>query len=125
MTIKKQAYGSIFLFSCTILFLVFFSKNVCAAPLEQIMVLKSAVLLKSVVGIVFIMGGFGLVGLTVGALFGRIKWRWAACLALGLFIASTALSIVAYVVDDTWFNWNVALTYDANWTGDSVNVTNE
>lgn len=125
MIIKKQSFAGFFLFSFTVLSLTFFSKTVCAAPLEQIAVLKSADLLTKVVGVVFIMGGFGLVGLTAGALFGRINWKWAACLALGLFIASTALSIVAYVVDDTWFNWNIALTYDANWTGDAVEVTAE
>ena len=124
MKTGKTALNKILIFISAAFISFLYQTSAAYAALEQIMLLKSVGLLKSVVGIVFIMGGFGLVGLTVGALFGRIKWRWAACLALGLFIASTALSIVAYMTDDTWFNWNVALTYDANWTGDSVEVTN-
>lgn len=124
MKTGKTTLNKILIFISVAFISFLYQTGAAYAALEQIMVFKSVGLLKSVVGIVFIMGGFGLVGLTVGALFGRIKWRWAACLALGLFIASTALSIVAYMTDDTWFNWNVALTYDANWTGDSVEVTN-
>lgn len=46
------------------------------------------------------MGGFGLVGLAVGGIFGVVKWKWFACLAFGLVVAALAYSVVHYMTDD-------------------------
>ena len=51
---------------------------------------------KSIKKIVFVMGGFGLVGLAVGAIFGAVKWKWFASLAVGLAILAAAGAIVDY-----------------------------
>ncbi len=51
-------------------------------------------------GVVFVMGGFGLVGLAVGGIFGVVKWKWFASLAFGLVIAALAYSVVYYMTDD-------------------------
>ena len=46
--------------------------------------------------IVFIVGGFGLVGIACAAIFGKMNWKWFAFLAVGLAILAAAGSIVEY-----------------------------
>ena len=57
---------------------------------------KGQTLFKSVRTVVFVMGGFGLVGLAVGAIFGAVKWKWFASLAFGLLILAIASQVVDY-----------------------------
>lgn len=57
---------------------------------------KGVELFKNVRTIVFVMGGFGLVGLAVGAIFGAVKWKWFASLAFGLVVLAIASQVVEY-----------------------------
>ncbi len=57
-------------------------------------------LLYNVIGVVMILGGFGLVGLAVGAVFGRVNWKWAAYLAFGLFLCAICFSVLHYFTGD-------------------------
>lgn len=56
---------------------------------------------KAVRTIIFIVGGFGLVGVAFGAIFGKINWKWFAGLAVGLAILAAAGSVVTYATGDT------------------------
>jgi len=60
---------------------------------------KGIELFKNVKTVIFILGGFGLVGLAVGAIFGSVKWKWFASLAIGLVILAIASSIITYFTD--------------------------
>ena len=57
---------------------------------------KGKDLFKNVRTVVFIMGGFGLVGLAVAAIFGAVKWKWFASLAFGLAVVAVASSVIQY-----------------------------
>ncbi len=57
---------------------------------------KAATTFQAVKKIMFILGGFGLVGVAFGAIFGKIKWTWFAGLAVGLAILAAAGSIVDF-----------------------------
>ena len=57
---------------------------------------KGVDLFKNVKTIVLIMGGFGLVGLAVAAIFGAVKWKWFASLAFGLAVVAAAGAIIDY-----------------------------
>lgn len=57
---------------------------------------KAANVFKAVKTIIFIIGGFGLVGIAFAAIFGKINWKWFAGLAVGLAILAAAGSIVEY-----------------------------
>ncbi|MBE6445394.1 MAG: hypothetical protein E7019_05035 [Alphaproteobacteria bacterium] len=57
---------------------------------------KGLATFKAVKTIIFIVGGFGLVGVAFGAIFGKINWKWFAGLAVGLAILAAAGSIVTY-----------------------------
>ncbi|HBO59946.1 MAG TPA: hypothetical protein DD624_08580 [Alphaproteobacteria bacterium] len=62
---------------------------------------KATDLFRNVKTIVFVVGGFGLVGLAVGAIFGTVKWKWFASLAIGLAILAVAGAIIQYVTGKT------------------------
>ncbi len=55
---------------------------------------------QNVRSVIFIVGGFGLVGLGFAAIFGKIKWTWLAALAAGLAIVALAGAVVDYVTGD-------------------------
>ncbi|MDR1026575.1 MAG: TrbC/VirB2 family protein [Lactobacillus sp.] len=57
---------------------------------------KTRNVFENVKTIIFIVGGFGLVGLAFAAIFGKVKWNWFAALAVGLAILAAAGSIVEY-----------------------------
>ena len=50
--------------------------------------------------IIFIIGGFGLIGLGFAAIFGKVNWKWLAALATGLAIVAVAGQVVDYVTRD-------------------------
>lgn len=52
---------------------------------------------KNVRSVIFVVGGFGLVGLAFAAIFGKVKWSWLAALAVGLAIVAVAGAVVDYV----------------------------
>ena len=49
--------------------------------------------------IIFIIGGFGLIGIAFAAIFGKIHWKWFAGLCVGLGIVAIAGLIVDYVTE--------------------------
>ncbi len=67
---------------------------------ETIARAKAVATFKAVRSIMFIVGGFGLVGVAFGAIIGKIKWTWFAGLAVGLAILGAAGSIIDYATGD-------------------------
>lgn len=62
---------------------------------------KATSVFSSVKTIIFIIGGFGLVGLAWAAIFGKVNWKWFASLAVGLAILAAASSVVEYATGST------------------------
>jgi hypothetical protein len=57
---------------------------------------KAVEVFKVVKTIMFILGGFGLVGLAATMVFGKTNWKWFAYLATGLAILAAAGAIIDY-----------------------------
>ena len=53
---------------------------------------------KNVRVIVFVMGGFALVGFAIAAIFGKLDWKKVAILAIGLALLAVASQVVDYAV---------------------------
>lgn len=49
---------------------------------------RAAAIIEYIKPIAFILGGFGLIGLAWGAIFGKINWKWFGSLSIGLFLIS-------------------------------------
>ncbi len=58
---------------------------------------KAKDLFNEVRTIIFILGGFGLIGLAMGAIFGKINWKWFGGLAFGLVLLAVAGAVVEYL----------------------------
>ncbi len=71
---------------------------------------KSSAMFQATKTVVFVVGGFGLVGLAIGAIFGRVDWKKFAALAIGLAILAAAGAIVDYATDTTTGTGNMADT---------------
>lgn len=60
---------------------------------------KGKTMFEAVKKIVFVIGGFGMVGLAVAAIFGAIKWKWFAALGFGLAVVAAANAVVQYATN--------------------------
>jgi len=66
--------------------------------------------------VVFVLAGFGLVGLSVAAIFGKMMWKWFGFLASGLMVVALAGSIVTYFVGDSYKSSAYATIFNsADW----------
>ena len=45
----------------------------------------------------FLIGAFGIVGLSFAAIFGKVNWGWAASLMLALFILAVGQSVIGFI----------------------------
>ncbi len=70
-----------------------------AATVFETVTDKSSKMFAATKTVVFVVGGFGLVGLAIGAIFGRVDWKKFAALAIGLAILAAAGAIVDYATD--------------------------
>lgn len=84
--------------------------------------------------IVYILGGFGLVCVAWGAIFGKMNWKWFANLAIGLFLVAWMGHLIDYFTrspgedDHTVSNMFQSTRMGAemrNSFGDTLNVINE
>ena len=80
---------------------------------------KSANVFQSVRTIVFVIGGFGLVGLAVQAIFGKVKWPWFGALAVGLGVLAAAGAIISYATGDSITSGNSKGGYSDTFSADT------
>ena len=82
-----------------------FSADAMAATTSKTVVgagiAKATNVFRSVRTIVFVIGGFGLVGLAVQAIFGKVKWPWFGALAVGLGVLAAAGALISYATGDS------------------------
>lgn len=77
-----------------------FAQGATSGTVVGLAIQKSANVFKAVRTIVFVVGGFGLVGLATLAIFGKIKWPWFGALAVGLGVLAAAGALISYATGD-------------------------
>ncbi len=93
--LKKMLTLCSFAFLFTVLF-----ADASHAQLMNVATGKAVTIFNHVKMIIFVVGGFGLVGIAFQAIFGKVKWTWFAGLAVGLAILAAAGAIVNYATGD-------------------------
>ena len=83
---------------------VTFAEASFAQGLMNVAAGKAVQIFNHVKMIIFVVGGFGLVGIAFQAIFGKVKWTWFAGLAVGLAILAAAGAIVNYATGDKMGN---------------------
>jgi len=119
----KNLKKAFILCSLALVFTVILADASYAESLMGIAADKAITLFKNVKAIIFIVGGFGLVGIAFQAIFGKVKWSWFAGLAVGLAILAAASAIVNYATGDTAGNQAGASTNMQDTFQDSTNGT--
>lgn len=90
-----------FIFALVALFATFgFVDMAAAQSVMGIAANKALQTFEAIRTIVYIVGGFGLVGLGFAAIFGKVNWKWFAALAVGLAIIAAAGAIVQYATSN-------------------------
>lgn len=67
--------------------------------------------------LVFLLGGFGIIGLAVMAFFGRFQWKWFAALIGGMVLLAVTGSVIEYV---TTSNSSGTITNDTSKYNDTL-----
>lgn len=62
---------------------------------------RAAAIIEYIKPIALIFGGFGLIGLAWGAIFGKINWKWFGSLSIGLFLISYMGMTIDYFTSRT------------------------
>lgn len=93
--------NNIWTISCVALFMLFgFTEEALAqtdgSSIMGVAQTKARNVFSEIKTIIFIVGGFGLVGLAFAAVFGNVDWKWFAGLATGLAILAAAGAIIEY-----------------------------
>ena len=55
---------------------------------------------KNVRMVVYVLGAFGLIGIAVGGILGKVNFKWLAYLAIGLAIVAAADGIINYAIKE-------------------------
>ena len=96
MFIKRN----IWTLAAMVLFVTLFTAGDAFAGDPQSLMSKASMkvsnVFEAVRTIIFILGGFGLVGVAFAAIFGKVNWKWFAALAVGLAILAAANAVVQY-----------------------------
>lgn len=51
-------------------------------------------------GVVYLLGGFGLIGFAFMAIFNKISWKWFANISIGLFLVAVMGMFISYFTGD-------------------------
>ena len=82
---------------------------------------KAASSLKDIKLVVYIIGGFGLIGFAFMAIFNKISWKWFSSLAIGLFLVAVMGLFIDYFTGTnehaTMLDYGNYLNGDGSYTG--------
>ena len=61
---------------------------------------KGAEIFKGIREIIYVVAGFGIIGVSVGGFFGNLNWKWLGAIIIGLMVIGLTGSIIEYVGAD-------------------------
>lgn len=79
--------------------------------------------------LVYLLGGFGLIGFAFMAVFNKISWKWFANIAIGLFLVSVMGMFIAYftgadeLADELEYEYDCGDDCKTEGTGDCVSAS--
>ena len=69
--------------------------------------------------VVYVIGAFGLIGIAIGGIVGKVNFKWLGYLAAGLAIVAVADLFIQYVADVKSSSTGVGDTATINWGSDN------
>ena len=62
---------------------------------------KGAEIFTGLRDIIYVVAGFGIVGIAVGGFFGNLNWKWLGAIIIGLMIIAMTAAFIEYVSGET------------------------
>ncbi len=86
---------------CLVLSLVLVSGTAMAADgLFSELTAKGAEIFTGMRDIVYVVAGFGIIGVAVGGFFGNLNWKWLSAIIIGLVVLAVTGAFVKYVTGE-------------------------
>ena len=77
---------------------VFYTGDAYADDIMQTIRKRAANILVNLKPVIFVLGGFGLIGFAFAAVFGKISWKWFSHIAIGLFLVANMGLFIDYFI---------------------------
>lgn len=66
------------------------------------LICKGAQIFNGIRDIIYVVAGFGIIGVSVGGFFGNMNWKWLGAIVIGLMVIGLTGSVISFVgADDT------------------------
>ncbi|MBQ9236163.1 MAG: hypothetical protein IJ184_06860 [Alphaproteobacteria bacterium] len=116
---------------CLVFCVILLALGVCITSAEASILFtirsRAATAINEFKYIAYCLGGFGLVGLAWGCIWGKINWKWFGSLAIGLFLISWMGMLIDYFTDRSQTNLSAQVAFkptgiSASEFGDTLKV---
>ena len=64
------------------------------------LVAKGAEIFTGMRDIIYVVAGFGIIGIAVGGFFGNLNWKWLGAIIIGLMIIAMTAAFVQYITGE-------------------------
>ena len=78
----------------------FFVPEASYAALFGELIEKGAEIFTGMRDIIYVVAGFGIIGVAVGGFFGNLNWKWLGAIIIGLMIIAMTAAFVQYVTGE-------------------------
>lgn len=99
--VKKTArFMALVLVFSSVLFTASAHAECKADGLFKDLICKGADIFNGMRDIIYVVAGFGIIGVSVGGFFGNLNWKWLGAIVIGLMVIGLTGSIIAFVAGD-------------------------
>lgn len=90
------------LFIALLLFVVCITSPAFAADgaLFSDLIEKGSQIFMGMRDIIYVVSGFGIIGIAVGGFFGTINWKWLGAIIIGLMVIASTAAFIEYITGE-------------------------
>lgn len=87
----------VFFFSSVLFTSPAFADGSTGSGLFSDLIKKGAEIFNGMRDIIYVVAGFGIIGVSVGGFFGNLNWKWLGAIVIGLMVIGLTGSIISFV----------------------------
>ena len=110
---NRRSFLNLFVFtSIVIVCMLFLPVDAFADDIFADIRSKAVQTLKDSSKVVYVLGGFGLIGFAFMAIFNKISWKWFAYISISLFLVAVSGKLISYFTGDDSISQDLDYGYD-------------